>query len=812
MSLDTNYLNTKPDYLKGWQLFYSPIDREFPKKTEEKFASSPDLPRDLMAENDFLGDKWDEMLQANLHKGIIGALTRQTSTRSQKYEWRRVVLNPIHSRPTIYGDTPETQTMTAEYFQGTLEGTVVGITMPRGFQEAGVSEYTLWWNAQVKMAFDTMDRFAQYGAYSRILNNKDRLKYFIGFRGRPLNITVQEYLETYVNPVVNIFKKRDGWVRLSKFKNQYLDKFYTERTQDEGEQSWIYLISPDVDDYIKLERDENLLYLYRGEKSKTQAPLMSIYEYSTTKIHGDAVFIIKNFPNETSILGKNILYRNKEIAKYYRFRPWKMLCEDKPDANLSNYDIFITNDREENIERIRYLDALKMDVIDKVPEFFGLEKRKSWWDLIKATIKIVVTDDDDGYDSNPLRCIKKITKGSVRKPEDYLLYMLRAAGISKLADKVNNGIADGSITEIKDSTDGKLLFRKVLSFSKFLEKSTFHENTNDTIKSLINDLTPRYGYAGFLLIFLVPDILTVTHSSEVVDHEASLIKALRELRANTDDINKFVENITMFLKNTLMHLQLDKLRDQIQILTDLNIDPPFGLFIFKRPIYKGSMTPHVRKGCIEQKSTKMFVSVSQEYPAGNIHVAIHKEFGELLLEPRNVSLFKETFIKKNILGGDNEYWTKRGNKSTKAKYVYKSGTLWIVPVTLNEVIGPRVHMLDRTGFDNKREWEQCVTKLRLEDEHEEHGFYYSTWKRVRKYYGWGYIKESHNGRDYNFNCKLIKEDTNHWAGYEKYQWDTTFEHETGPFKKHHRFWDGVPVQVHVTGEGVPYRDMMQDRY
>jgi len=70
------------------------------KGLQKRVVSSPDLPRDLMTENVFLGDIWDEVLQAKHHRRIVGDLTRQSSIMSQKYEWRRVILNPIHSRST----------------------------------------------------------------------------------------------------------------------------------------------------------------------------------------------------------------------------------------------------------------------------------------------------------------------------------------------------------------------------------------------------------------------------------------------------------------------------------------------------------------------------------------------------------------------------------------------------------------------------------------------------------------------------------------------------------------------------------------
>jgi hypothetical protein len=178
--MDNSYAKIKPNYKKGWHLFYPPLNREFPPFNDEKWGDGPDLPRDLDGENDYLGDKWDMLLLAQLHSGITGALAYQTKTTSKSYEWRKVTLNPTVGSPTIYGDTPEVQTMSEQYFKGYLEGTNAGISLPRGFQESGLQSYSLWWDMQKKMAIDTIERYIYIYIFFFLLN-------FIHFLNNKIN-------------------------------------------------------------------------------------------------------------------------------------------------------------------------------------------------------------------------------------------------------------------------------------------------------------------------------------------------------------------------------------------------------------------------------------------------------------------------------------------------------------------------------------------------------------------------------------------------------------------------------------------------
>ncbi len=760
--MDTEYLQTKPNYLPRWQKFHPAIDRDIPVNTREKFATSPDLPRELMGENEFLSDKWDQMLLSNLHGSILGALTTQSKTISTSYEWRRVSLIPTYTKPYVYGDTPEIQTMTEQWFRGTLEGTVVGIKMPRGYLEKGMLWYDKLWDMQVKMAFDTLERFAQYGVYCRILNNPEQLEEHLKFRGAPLNITVEQYLERYINPIVNVFRKRDGLVRLSKFKNYYMDTFYVERDNDESAKSWVYLMSPDVNDHLKLERDENLLFLYRGPPSTTQSPKMDLYTYSTTTVFKDAVHVIKNFPVETSILGVNILYRNKEFARYYRIQPWKMLDSDRRDGKLSDYDIFITNERDESIERVRYTDAMNNLNLDKTPGFFRLfqngvdEDAPNWWNLLTRTFGSGSNDDTDegGFRNKSFRkAIKKITKGFVKTPHDYFDHMIHASGLFVLQKKIDeaaiarNGGNREALTAARDNRAGAL--------AAFLARS-----------NILNDVQAM-------------NIVRAAYEGTPMEPNA---------------IRNIFTGIPLYSNNP------KEFRNQINELFSLDIDPPFALLIFKRSVDMSSGTPYINKQCIDQRSTKLMAAASQEYPGANIHVAIHKMFGERLKDSRRVNMFRDTFIKENMYGGDNEFWIKKGHRSTKSKNVYKTGSLWVVPVSYNEVIGSRMKLINRTGFDPKHMEKSCKM-VRLEGENE-NNFYYSTYRDVRKYYGWDHIRKTHNEKDYYFNVNLVKFDTNHWAGYTRYSWNGSEVKETGPFKNHHCFWKDVPVDIHITGKDI----------
>lgn len=844
--MDNDYHKKEPDYLKGWQLFYDPITREFPLKTEEKFASSPDLPKDLAGENDFLGDRWEMLLLAKIHEGILGALTTQTETKSKTFEWRTVELLPTFARPKVYGDTADTATMMEKYFKGTLEGTAVGITMARGFQEQGVSTYTLWWNAQLAMALDTLERFAQGGIYNRILNNKDQLKEYINDHGKPINITVSEYLEKWKNPIINVFKKPHGWVRLNLFKDNYLDKFYKVRNQDEGPKSWVYLVARDVDNNVKLERPENIYFLYKGDKN-LKSPQMSIYDYSTTVVFGDAVWVVPDFPVEDDILGKNILIKNQEFAKYYRFKPWNMLKKEK--KSLEEYDIWISNDKEKkDEERIEYIDCLKNMDLKRIPSFFGINKTikdvltgndrpTNWNDLLKETIVDKKEKNpgnlyqDDNNHLDPV--IKPITKGYVKEWKHYFNHLISLLGIDDYIKTINSLYIDGKITffdeqehtEIVDKINFGKKPTKLLEEENIFGYSKYYKRMILRIKKLVGFLV-KYCSIFDVLPGSVRIDMNKNEKKEMFFHSIITI-LLKDVIKHIDFDSKFAStvypNITInpasknlinekvgdiekmkiedFLEKCFAKIELYKkdkdFGDQIMDFIENNFDVPFGVLALKRFVGSACDTFYVRKKSIEQKSMKMFVSTAQEYAGGNIHVTIHKTYGEKLGERRNVSKFENTFIKDCIYGGDNRIWKKSGGKKYPGKKAFTNGSLWLVPVTLNEVLCSRQPMINRTGFD-KNDWRKTVSKVRLEENKQ--SFYYSTWKHMRSYYDWKHVIKKRNCSDYYFNSRIFKEDENHWAGFQRYVWDKSFESELGPNKGHHAWWTEVPVPIFVANK------------
>ena len=816
MSESPYYRLDKPagTYNFGLDKFSGPKNPELPGFSES-YGSTPTLPRPLLGENHHLGITWDADYYAKIHRGILGPFTQQVKTESQQYNWSRIEFIPGRARPAIYGETPEIISRSQSFFQGTLQGAVpTGIEIPRGVWEEGIKAFNLMWAVQVNYLYESLEIFAQSKVYFRILNHPDPLIYFIRKKKRPITTyNVEDYLTNYVNPCVNCFRKLNGWNEFYLFDQKMMRTYFQSRLTDGRSQNWIYLLSPEADEHSRFRKQEDILYLYSG-KEKKKYPNVSMEDYAMAKnnpkLNQDAVYQVPNFHIHKSLtLGKNMLSRNVEFPRYYRFQPYNM-TEDEPSNSLDSYDIFIIDDKEKSTQsRVKYTDAVKAFPLDKIPQVFDLKNDDaSFDDLVKKTIKTIEdissTNDDDDININGTGIedvVKPITKGKVKTPLDYYHYMLNMMKIDDIVNEIKSNINSIDVEKLKKNYD--IFLNKVNPLTEFLAKymkSSRDDDDKNRNKEYINAFFVSVKIPS-IIDFEDFDLKNITIKQSVDQPNTPMediftgyvLDDLKKSKVQNEVFEKIFKDIV--LKKEKKH----NFKDIAEDLLKINIDMPFGILLFKRQVYLTDSTPKVRKKSIDQLSQKLLANVNQDPHTGKIVIAVWKSFGERVQEPRDIKVYKDTFIKKSVIGGGNRFWV-NSKKKRNIGYpnIYKYGDIWVVPVTLNEVLGPRINMINRLGFDDETSWDEVLASTNLRTKEENGKFYYSTYEKMCKIYKWDETRKGLNNEgSFFFNNTIIKEMYNHWAGWQKNVKYGTYEPEKGPFEDNHEWWKSQNPIINV---------------
>jgi hypothetical protein len=796
-----------------------------------------------------LGRTWDLELGALILQDAVLSIMTPVRTNSRSYSYEKVTLHPGNAKPAIYGDTAEGVTRTTMYFQGTLQGAMpTGIHLPRGLWEKGKEEFAEMWNFQLAASLDCLVRWQQYKVMYRCLNNPSPLKYFIRKNKEPIaNMSVEDYYVNYGNDVVNIMRKMDGWNKFVAFDNKMLNTYYRQRAGDPT--PWVWFTTPVIDEYVKFHKQENLLFLYSGKPRLSPGIKPELFK-KQDNVKGDAQWTMDNFRMKKNMtLGKNLLNRNKEFPTHYSFKPWNMLRKKKVD--LDDYDIEITNDMLcKRHCRIGYRDAVKALPLDDIHEFWENTRTKnkvSFGDLVDEVIIPPggENDDDDDVDitgSKMDRVIDPISEGNVRKPIDYYMHMMSCLGLDELAEKItadiNNGIlkmpvdvdvANLSKEELKkegliDQSDlWKMFSNKLQSLVDTLFESFYYLDNNNNYITPVSGAAIKtfknYIFSVFLSVSiprLYTDYEPVLGEVTKLDVNLFMLRALKagqvvllnnafgasyyqQKRDRPEAlINLFKNHI--FIHNTNLRqptqvlpvIKKPSFKSLAENLLDIGIDMPFGVKLFKRMVINGDDVIHAKRGCITMFSQPLYASVVQQPRTGDINITMWQSYGEMLKEIRDVAKYEHVFFRKCVIGGNNRLWSKPKEKRAETGLkTFKHGSLWVVPVALNEVLGAKSRrMINRTGWDNQAEWDEVLGKLRLQDDHKRKMYYYSTWKKCCELYNWSTHRNNRydEGAHY-FDTKLVKYDQNHWPGYQRYVLDKTTEPAIGPLKNHPFWWE-----------------------
>lgn len=800
MNLD--YSNREPIYKKGWEHFYDPINPKFPANLIEKWASNPDLPKELMGESEFIGQLWEAVFTASVHEDITAVLTTEGKLKSTHYWWRKCTLNPVDMKPGVICDEPELQTMTWTYFQGTSSGHVGGLVMPPGFG-SNKDYYEDMWNQQLGGLMDALVRLAQFGVYQRILNNPDQLILHIKRRGIPEKMNVAEFIERFRNPFVNIMKKTKGWYLMWSESDLLLDKYYPFHRKDTA-QPWVLLISPETDRYVRTQKPENLFFLYSGPGETREKPEMSCKDYNNPKIMGNAVYVVPAFPDSVgSVLGRNILSKQVEFGRYYTMKPWNMLNKKNESLEGGYNDIKILNEKEQSdyLSQISYKKIIGI-IAKHIPKFFECSTTYippnqnvqppipagtggSFYNLLVEMFK-TATDNKTNWNDIP-----------VKSPEDYVKYMWRILAEDTINRFDNYYKKHTVVFNSAQAAKIDAIFDPVLSdITKVAD--TFVDlfaSTNQTRAQLLK------------IFYSSTKDWTFDASWKPAGGVAAVLNGNPEQLREIAIASTNVDNINLIL-GLFKILPLGGFVNFVEKLLAANIELPIGLHLHRIPIIESMCMVRVRRKCVNQISNDLKVSATQDHPKGEIRLNCHKEYAEIVMNEKHIQKMNDVQLVEAKYGGGTSIWDYNNKKFLKKEDIYEKGDIFVVPVALNEVVGPRKKMIDRTGFDPKV-FERVVTDYKdaFSPKAQDKTYsYYSTWRYAVQLYKWDVDADNDNISEasYHFDSGIIERRTQAWAGYQVYCLNggknVIIEPELGPLKKNPKWWEemifkpGVKIQ------------------
>jgi len=492
---------SKSGYIDGSDQHFGPgpIHKEFPSSQPAQNAPIPFLPKILNGEMHDLSDHWSGILTASRYRNIVSVLSIQEEVEFDQYKWKEVILHPLHGRSGVYGETGETPTMNSYIGIGNMNGFNAGMRMPRGFKE-NMKKHTILWNWQLKANLDMLERIEQYGIFQCVLNNKDQFKLWIRRNETLRGYTVERYLEEFSYPFVNVMRKNNGWVKLANHSNYMLQKYYSEM-DNIGTKNWVYLTTFESDSNVKLEKQENLLYLFRGDE-KAKAPRSSIYEYSTTNIRGDAVYVLPNFVTENYPLGNNMLTANYEFSGYTRFKPYNLLGYDKElikDRGPKSYDLSITNDNlRESKDRISYKEvATKLIDIHSNTLLRhaggGVDNKDStFYNLCNFYL-------GNGKNSKKINC------------EKYIHSLLSQLGIPDIIEQLRDDAYNGKVTWIRETIDYRTVDNSVYNNKFYLQ---LRRKITEFMEMFIKNVGNGQESINFLLLAILYEIKKWSNNDE----------------------------------------------------------------------------------------------------------------------------------------------------------------------------------------------------------------------------------------------------------------------------------------------------------
>ena len=735
---------------------------EFQTGRTENFQGPPYLPRNFNAEPENLGYTVDILLHAKLHgETIIPSLAKIEQRENGEYKWRSIKLNPIQAQSGAYGGRGPIATISENWHRGNMHGTNGGILMPRGFKE-NLPKYKAWWDFQVKANIDMLERYSQQGIYRRILDNQDSFKFHVSEKGGFPSHSVEDYLTEFYNPLVNVFRLNRGWMEFFNHTEKLRNIYYSDvNVVKSGKAPWIILITPEVETNINLYKQENLLYLFKGDVNSPKTPGgVTVYDYNTTNIMKNGVYPVPNFIDINTILGKNVFTANFEFAWVHRFSPHNFILKSKPfliddSVRKKSYDIEINNDYFKTTDdRIGYKEA-----------------------VITAINNINLNDLGLGNDNNQINLGQVceyffVCKDRKLTMKDYFDNLLKQIGVWSLKEiNLHDVILTGEIKEFKYTEQKIKFFGYKDKISKFLK---IHE---------------RFGQE---LVFDIMKYLNL----DVSIHVKECIGFRDDLDDEEVGDNPIPERFSAVRGDGILKVLMN--------MNDMGLDLPFGVLLFKRVIIECDITARVRKHGITQFQSKVMTMASQQFNTGETHYSLHKRFGEHMNDFRDSMTYEKTFMRKVISGGKNILFHEEDQDNMEnldemehypVKFVFKTGDLFPKAVKMKYVLNRDGKMINRMGFDTEALYEDQVKLLRKKDKNP----YFEPCFRNNNNYNFKEIMQRRRNKSvYSLDKKReYVEETNHWFGRTKYVCTEKIDNEVGPCERNPTWWTNEQPRIHI---------------
>ncbi|GAH32898.1 unnamed protein product, partial [marine sediment metagenome] len=240
----------------------------------------------------------------------------------------------------------------------------------------------------------------------------------------------------------------------------------------------------------------------------------------------------------------------------------------------------------------------------------------------------------------------------------------------------------------------------------------------------------------------------------------------------------------------------------------IGFDFPFGIFLLNRKIIECDCTPKIKTKAVKQFVTKLMPIGSTEYPSGETHITIFRKYGQHIPNPRSVLKAHKTLLRKCVSGGQNIIYNPNYNdelvdedeaEMNPVKYTFKEGDLFPIPVMLDYVIRPRQKMINRFGFDDDNAWNEIVGVIK---EKGKNAYFQPELVPSTNMFKWVRKTIQHKElSDFfiNKNNDYIPDD-NHFASWQRNNFDDSTEKELGQLENHHLWWKNENVILHVENQ------------
>jgi hypothetical protein len=567
----------------------------------------------------------------------------------------------------------------------------------------------------MKQVMDGFERWGQEQSFRTLFSGHDTMQHVLSTEASPLTLSVQEYMEKYVCPAVNIMRKESGLVDVARIFRERADIYNP---------SWSSIIPGTPSAYITLldekqltavqRRPENMYYLYRGPDRSTgnDGPRMSLYDFNTKHTFmGEAMYVLRPFIVQQNERGSNIMELNEEMSRYHYFPP---LYARDYSVWWHQLVLEVTNERDKVYKKHKITDVFKAleSASGGGTEFIG-----KWFGISGKTYGDLVSKCVDGKASQSLR--------------SYSSVFADPATLPSATQKLNS--------EFKSDEQ---YFADV--FKMMGEKVTLDQANVPIIRDALTALFVKFVKFGI----------------EIADIGLNVTAVMAKLgggRVDMDNLDPIENGFIEALK------AIPASFENLRLVYACGIVPPHSFYLFVRTFIIAGNISRQRKKCITMLQSKMTAAINQSYPDGEIAVDIFVRSGCKMNAKDLVDVLRCTHPRKVALGGDGQlYSTSASTYDDEIEQVNSGGSVFVVPATMNETSNTPMQMIDRRGYDNEDDWYNVLTAIRTRDNP-----YYEAHQFAGYVYGWNNALPLTSEFDKRTDDRVPNYSPLHWRGYQK---------------------------------------------